>query len=107
MSVYVLLVAAIAAEVMGTLAIRAADGFTRPVPSAIVVVGYGTAFYLLSLVLRELDIGFVYAVWAGAGTALVAAIGMAFLGESTNAVKVASLVLVIAGVIGLNLSAAH
>ena len=76
-------------------------------PSAIVVVGYATSFYLLSLILRELSVGTTYAIWAGAGTAAIAVIGIVALGEPATAIKLASIALIIAGVIGLNLSGAH
>ncbi|MDT9694181.1 SMR family transporter, partial [Streptomyces sp. P9(2023)] len=62
---FVYLVLAIVAEVVATSALKASEGFTRPVPSLLVVVGYGVAFYLLSLVLRTLPVGIAYAIWAG------------------------------------------
>ncbi len=102
-----LLAATIAFEVTATLALRASDGFTKPVASIVVVVGYASSFYLLSLTLRQLDLSLVYAIWSGAGTALVAGIGMAFLGEPATGVKVASILLIITGVVGLNLGGAQ
>jgi small multidrug resistance pump len=107
MPVGVMLTLAIAVEVAATVSLRYSDGFTRLVPSAIVVVGYATSFYLLSLILRELSVGTTYAIWAGAGTAAIAVIGIVALGEPATAVKLASIALIIAGVIGLNLSGAH
>ena len=71
---------------------------------AIVVVGYATSFYLLSLILRELSVGTTYAIWAGAGTAAIAVIGIVALGEPATALKLGSIALIVAGVIGLNLS---
>jgi small multidrug resistance pump len=62
---------------------------------------------MLALVLKELSVGTTYAIWAGAGTAAVAVIGMVALGEPTNAMKLASIALIIAGVVGINLSGAH
>jgi small multidrug resistance pump len=100
---WLLLALAILSEVTGTVALRLSDGFTRLVPSAVVVVGYGLSFYLLSLTLRRLELGITYAVWAGVGTALVAVIGVIALGESLNALKVLGLALVVAGVLSLNL----
>ena len=107
MPVGVLLALAISAEVAATISLRASDGFTNPVPSAIVVAGYAVSFYLLSLILRELSVGTTYAIWAGAGTAAIAVIGIVALGEPATAIKLASIALIIAGVIGLNLSGAH
>jgi len=102
-----LLTFAIATEVLATVALNVSDGFSRPWPVAASIVGYLLSFVLLALVLKELEVGFVYAIWAGAGTAAVAVIGVAAFGESMNAVKVLSIVAVMAGVIGLNLSSAH
>ena len=103
----VLLALAITIEVGATISLRYSDGFTRPLPSAIVVVGYVLSFYLLALVLRDISVSTAYAVWAGAGTAAVALIGMAILGEPATAIKLASIALIVIGVIGLNLTGAH
>ena len=107
MPVGVLLTLAIAVEVAATISLRYSDGFTKLLPSALVVAGYGTSFYLLSLILRDLSVGTTYAIWAGAGTAAIAVIGIVALGEPATALKLASIALIIAGVIGLNLSGAH
>jgi small multidrug resistance pump len=107
MPVGVLLTAAIAVEVGATISLRYSDGFTKLVPSLIVAVGYGTSFYLLSLILRDLSVGTTYAIWAGAGTAAIALIGIVVLGEPATALKLVSIALIVAGVIGLNLSGAH
>ncbi|MFI1680034.1 MULTISPECIES: DMT family transporter [unclassified Streptomyces] len=104
---YALLAAAIAAEVAGTTAMKYSEGFSRLVPSLITVAGYLLAFTLLAQTLKTLSVGTAYAIWAGIGTAAVAAIGMIFLGESANMVKVAGIALVIAGVVVLNLGGAH
>ena len=103
----VLLAIAIAAEVAATVSLRYSDGFSKPLPSVIVVIGYATSFWLLSLILKELSVGTTYAIWAGAGTAAIAVIGIVALGEPATAIKLASIALIIAGVIGLNLSGAH
>ncbi len=63
---YIYLVLAIIAEVIGTTALQACDGFTRFIPSSIVVIGYGLAFYFLSLVLRSIPMGVAYAIWGRA-----------------------------------------
>jgi small multidrug resistance pump len=107
MPVALLLSFAIVTEVAGTVALRYSEGFTKLVPSAIVVAGYGTSFWLLALVLRELSIGTTYAVWSAAGTALIAAVGMLVFGEQATALKLASLGLIIIGVVGLNLAGSH
>ena len=97
----------LAAEVAGTLALKYTDGFTRPAPSLVVVAGYALSFWMLALVLEELPIGLTYAIWAAVGTALIAAIGIVALGEPAGTLKLASLALMIAGVVGLNLAGSH
>ncbi|MFD5428639.1 DMT family transporter [Streptomyces sp. NPDC127084] len=104
---YALLAAAIAAEVAGTTAMKYSDGFTRLWPSLVTVVGYVIAFALLAQTLKTLSVGTAYAIWAGVGTAAVAAIGMLFLGEPANAMRIAGIALVVIGVIVLNLGGAH
>jgi small multidrug resistance pump len=100
----VLLSLAIVAEVLATVALRFSHGFSRPLPLLAVVAGYGVSFWLLSLILRDLPMGFVYAVWSAAGTALIAGIGMFAFGEAATFLKFASLGLIILGVVGLNLA---
>jgi small multidrug resistance pump len=99
--------AAIATEVVGTVFLRYTDGFTRPGPSILVLATYAASLWLTALALKQLEISLAYAVWAGVGTAAVAVIGMTMLGESVNALKLASIALVISGVVGLNLSGAN
>jgi small multidrug resistance pump len=98
---------AILSEVAGTIALKYTDGFTRLWPSTAVVVGYGVSFWMLALVLRELPIGLTYAVWAAVGTALIAAVGIVAFGEPATTLKLLSLGLIIAGVVGLNLAGSH
>ena len=98
---------AIAAEVIATVALKASDGFSRPLPSAVVVAGYLLSFWLLALVLKQLSVGTTYAIWSAAGTAAVALIGIAIYGEGASMLKLASLGLIVLGVIGLNAAGAH
>jgi small multidrug resistance pump len=107
MLAWIYLSAAIASEVVGTVFLRFTDGFTRPAPSILVLATYAVSLWLTALALRELEVSLAYAVWAGVGTAAVAVIGMAALGESVTALKLASISLVIVGVVGLNLSGAN
>ena len=93
---------AIVAEVIATTALKAADGFSRLGPSLIVILGYGVAFYFLSLTLRTIPVGVAYAVWSGAGVALVTVIAWLFLGQSLDAPALAGLALIVAGVVVLN-----
>ncbi|MFC8129365.1 DMT family transporter [Streptomyces sp. NPDC057302] len=104
---YGLLAGAIVAEVAGTTAMKYSEGFSKLWPSLITVAGYLIAFTLLAQTLKTLSVGTAYAIWAGIGTAAVAAIGMIFMGESAGLAKIAGIVLVIAGVVVLNLGGAH
>ncbi|RYV49568.1 DMT family transporter [Pengzhenrongella frigida] len=90
------------------LSLKASDGFSRPVPSALFVVFAAASFTLLSLALRTLPVGSAYAVWTGIGAVGTAVAGMLFFGESTEVLKLVSIVLIVAGVVGLQLtSTAH
>ncbi|GAA1230618.1 DMT family transporter [Pseudonocardia alaniniphila] len=105
---WLFLAGAILMEVAATTALKLSEGFTRLVPSIVVVIGYITAFAMLSQALtRGMGIGVAYGVWAAAGVALVAIIGAVFLGESMTWVQVAGIALVIAGVLALELGARH
>ncbi|WP_459214096.1 DMT family transporter [Streptomyces calvus] len=104
---YALLAAAIAAEVVGTTAMKYSEGFTRLWPSLVTAVGYLVAFALLAQTLKSLSVGTAYALWSGAGTAVIAAIGVVFLGEGLTLAKAAGIGLIIAGVVVLNLGGAH
>lgn len=103
----VLLLAAIGIEVVSTALLPRAQGFTQPAWSALVLAGYTASVWLLALVVRTVPVSVAYAVWSGVGTAIVAVIGIAFLGESMSWVKVASLAMIVGGVVGLNLAGAH
>jgi small multidrug resistance pump len=104
---YVLLAFAIIAEVIGTTALKFSDGFTRLWPSVIVVLTYALSFVLLAQTLKTMAVGTAYAIWSAAGTALIAAIGIVFLGESATWTRILGITLVIIGVVVLNLSEAH
>jgi small multidrug resistance pump len=103
----IFLTLAIASEVIATLALKTSEGFSRPLPAAIVVVGYGISFFLLAIVLKHLSVGTTYAIWSAVGTAAIALIGIAAYGETANVLKIASLGLIILGVVGLNAAGAH
>ncbi len=98
------LTCAILAEVAGTTCMKLSQGFTRPVPSALIFVFYGLSFASLTVVLKDIEVSVAYAVWSGLGTALIATIGFAWFKEPLTAVKLASIALIILGVVGLNLS---
>src|SRR5215212_1180171 len=107
MFAWIYLSAAIATEAVGTVFLRYTEGFTRPAPSILMITTYALSLWFTALALKQREISLAYAVWAGVGTAAVAVIGMAALGESVNALKLASIALVITGVVGLNLSGAN
>ncbi len=93
---------AILAEVIGTSFLKSSDGFTRLAPSVIVIVSYVLAFYLLALTLRTLPVGIAYAIWAGAGVALIAMAGYLFFGQSLDAPAIIGIGLIVAGVTVIN-----
>jgi len=106
MQSWFVLVAAIAAEVGGTTCLKLSEGFSRPLPSLGVVVLYALSFVFLAWVLKTIDLGVAYAIWAGLGTALVATVGFLAFGEAISSVRLLSIGLIILGVVGLQLSGA-
>ena len=106
MIAWVLLAAAIATEVVGTLALRASDGLSRLVPTIIVIVGYLASFGLLAVVLKTMPVGIVYAVWAAVGVALVAVLGKLIFDDPVPPLAMAGMVLIVAGVALVSLSGA-
>ncbi|WP_440579645.1 multidrug efflux SMR transporter [Stenotrophomonas maltophilia] len=103
MNSWLFLVISICAEVVATSALKASEGFTKLVPSVVVVVGYGLAFYCLSIALRSIPVGIAYAVWAGVGIALVAAVGWVVYGQKLDAWALLGIGLILSGVMVLNL----
>ncbi|MDH6216162.1 DMT family transporter [Streptomyces pseudovenezuelae] len=104
---YLLLGAAIAAEVGATTAMKYSEGFSRLLPSLLTVLGYVVSFLLLAQTLKSVSVGTAYAIWSGIGTAAIAGIGMVFLGEGMTATKAAGIALIIVGVVVLNMGGAH
>lgn len=102
MNPYLSLALAIAAEVSGTTALKLSDGFSNPLPSVAVVVGYVASFYFLGLTLEELPIGLVYATWAAVGIVGTVGVGLVAFDESLDLPAVVGIALVIAGVVALN-----
>ena len=99
---WILLVIAIIAEVIATTALKAAEGFTRLLPSVVVVVGYGVSFYFLSLTLRTIPVGVVYAIWSGVGIVLISLLGWIVYKQSLDTPAVIGMSLIVAGVVVLN-----
>jgi small multidrug resistance pump len=93
---------AIISEVAATSALKASAGFTRWLPSLIVVVGYGSAFYFLSLTLQVIPLGVAYAIWSGIGVALITLVGWAAYRQALDPAALVGIGLIVAGVIVLN-----
>lgn len=100
---WTLLLIAIVSEVVATSALKASDGFTRLGPSVLVVVGYGAAFYFLSLTLRILPVGVAYALWSGIGVVLITLVGWWWFGQTLDGPALLGMALIVAGVLVLNL----
>ncbi|WJW67880.1 multidrug efflux SMR transporter [Candidatus Chlorohelix allophototropha] len=100
----VLLGSAIVLEVCGTTCLKLSEGFSKPLFGALMFVFYGGSFTVMSFALKEIDVSVAYAIWSAMGTAMIATIGILWFNEPLNALKLISLVLIIAGVVGLNLS---
>jgi len=107
---YLYLVIAVVAEVTATSFMKSSEGFTKLIPSLVMVAGYATAFYFLSLTLRTIPTGVAYAIWSGAGVVLIAAIAWVFQGQKLDAPAILGMGLIVSGVIVLNIfskSGAH
>lgn len=107
MTAWVVLVLSGVLEAGWAIALKLSDGFSRLWPSVIFAVLGTASFAGLAYALKALPAGSAYAVWTGIGTALTAIIGILWLGESTDVIKIVSLVLIVAGVVGLNVAGAH
>jgi small multidrug resistance pump len=101
------LVLAIVTEVAGTTFLKLSDGMTKIVPIILTFVLYGVSFVFLGLCLKKIDVGVSYAIWSGLGTALITIVGIMYFKEPMSALKIASIVLIIVGVVGLNLTETH
>ena len=107
---YLYLSIAIVAEVIATSFLKSCEGFAKLWPSVVVLVGYASAFYFLSLTLRSMSVGIVYAIWSGAGIVLISIIAWIFFGQKLDVPAIIGIALIIAGVAVINLfskSVAH
>lgn len=110
MKTLVILFFAILSEVIGTTALKFSEGFTKPVPSAVVILGYGCSFYLLSIALKTMPIGVTYAIWSGVGLVLTVIAGILLWKETLDWARVTGIALILAGIVLINVfskSAAH
>ncbi len=107
---YLYLAIAIVAEVVATSLLKLSDGFTRPLPTAAMALGYGVAFYFLSLTLRTIPTGIAYAIWSGVGVVLIATIAWLFQGQKLDLAAMIGMAMIVGGVVVMNLfssSVAH
>lgn len=104
MNAWFVLSIAIIAEVIATLALKASDGFTRWLPSLVVVIGYAIAFYGMSISLKSIPVGIAYAVWAGVGIVLVSVFSWLFYQQTLSGIQWLGIVLIVSGVMVLNIS---
>ena len=99
---WVYLLLAIVSEVVATSALKSSESFSRLWPSVLTVVGYGVAFYLLSLTLREVPVGIAYALWSGVGIVLVSLAAVVLFGQKLDLPALIGMGLIVAGVIVIN-----
>ena len=104
---WIYLIIAIITEVIGTTNMKLSQGFTKVVPSILMVVFYIICFAFMTLALKKLDVSITYAIWSGLGTALIAAIGIFYFKEPATAIKIGSIALIVIGVVGLALVERH
>ena len=110
MNAYIYLAIAIISEVIATSALKSSDGFSKLMPSVAVVLGYGIAFYCLSIVLRTMPVGITYAIWSGLGVVLIAIVGLLYYGQRLDLPALLGMCLIVAGVVVINVfssSVAH
>ena len=100
---YLYLAIAIIAEVIGTTAMKATEGFTKPLPTLVLVLGYGVAFYFLTLCLQSMSVGVAYAMWSGLGVVLVTIVAAVLYHEIPDGWAILGMALIVAGVLVLNL----
>jgi small multidrug resistance pump len=99
------LVGAILLEIAGTTSMKLSRGFTQPLPSFLLFAFYALSFTLMTIAVKRIDMSVSYAIWSGVGTALIALIGVGWFHETLSAVQIASIILIIGGVIGLRAGA--
>ncbi len=99
------LAGAIALEIAGTISMKLSEGFTRTLPSVLIFVFYAASFSLMTVAVKKIDVSVSYAIWSGVGTTAIALIGVYWFRESLTTMQIASIVLIVTGVIGLRVGA--
>ena len=102
MQTLLILFFAILSEVIGTVALKLSNGFTKPMPSVVVVIGYSASFYLWSLALKVMPIGVAYAIWSGVGLILTVIAGMILWRETLDWARVIGIILILVGIVFIN-----
>ncbi|MBA1243069.1 DMT family transporter [Pseudomonas japonica] len=103
MTAYYYLAIAICAEVIATVSMKAVKGFSTPLPLVLVIVGYGIAFFMLTLVVRSIPVGIAYAIWAGMGIVMVSIAALFIYGQRLDVPAMAGMALIVAGVVVIQL----
>lgn len=99
---WIFLCVAIVSEVIATLALKSSDSFSKLWPSVLVVIGYGFAFYFLSMTLRSIPVGIAYAIWSGLGVVLIAIVGWFLFNQKLDLPAVIGMLLIVCGVVVMN-----
>lgn len=102
MNKWLVLGIAIVAETVATSALKSSEGFTKLLPSVVVVIGYAVAFYFLSITLKEIPVGIAYAIWSGVGITLISLTGWLVFGQKLDAPAILGMALIVAGVVIMN-----
>lgn len=102
MKTFIILFFAILSEVIATSSLKFSEGFTKPIPSVIVAIGYGLSFYLLSIALKSMPIGVAYAIWSGIGLILTVIAGIVLWKETLDWARVLGIILILAGIVLIN-----
>ncbi|MGG3575360.1 multidrug efflux SMR transporter [Bacillus gobiensis] len=100
---WIYLILGIFAEIIGTTSMKFSAGFTKLIPSFSIFIFYGLSLTLVTLSLEKINVSVAYSIWSGVGTAIIAVIGIIYFKEPLSTIKILSILLIIAGVIGLNL----
>lgn len=100
---WLFLAGAIGLEIIATSALKAADGFTRPFPTLVVILGYVGAFYCLSVALRTIPMGIAYAIWSGIGIVVISLVGLVAYRQKLDGAALLGIVLIVAGTLVINL----
>lgn len=103
MTAYYYLAIAICAEVIATVSMKAVKGFSTPLPLTLVIIGYGIAFFMLTLVVRSIPVGIAYAIWAGMGIVMVSIAALFVYGQRLDVPAMAGMGLIVAGVVVIQL----